>query len=106
LDSLHKPSKAGITIAQTKSDELQKLRRDLMRAKTHPGDEQKIETSSDRATMDSKDMQSDTNARGKADRELKQTNLNVDDIAQQSAYESDKQGIEHAAANSDRNKKS
>lgn len=78
-----------------------------MRAKTHPGDEQKVETSSDRATIDSKNMkQSDTGARGKADRELKQTGLTVDDIARQSAYESDKQDIEQAAANSDRNKKS
>lgn len=77
-----------------------------MRAKTHPGDERKVRTSSNRATTDSENMQhSDSDARGKADRELKQTGLTVDDIAQQSAYESDESDITHGAANSDRNKK-
>ena len=77
-----------------------------MRARTHPGDEKKVETSSDRATISSEDMkQGDSGARGKAERELKPTGLSVNDIAEQSAYESDKPGIEHAAANSDRNRK-
>jgi hypothetical protein len=48
----------------------------------------------------------DGDARGKADRELKQTGLTVDDIAQQSAYESDESDITHGTANSDRDKKS
>jgi hypothetical protein len=78
-----------------------------MRAKTHPGDEQKVKTSSNRATVDSDSMgQSGGDARGKADRELNQTGLTVDDVADQSAYESDKANITQAAANSDRNKKS
>jgi hypothetical protein len=78
-----------------------------MRAKTHPGDEEKIETSSDRATTGSQSMkQHDAGARGKADRELKPTGLTVDDISQQSAYENDEPNITHTAANSDRNKKS
>ncbi|HVG18286.1 MAG TPA: hypothetical protein VNI02_04475 [Blastocatellia bacterium] len=77
-----------------------------MRAKTHPGDEQKVKTSSDHATTDSENMgQSDGRARGKAERELKQTGLTVDDVAQQSAYESDEPDITQTAANSDRNKK-
>jgi hypothetical protein len=77
-----------------------------MRARTHPGDEQKVETSSDRATINSEDMkQSNASSRGKADRELEPTGLSVDDIAEQSAYESDEPSIEQAAANSDRNRK-
>ena len=77
-----------------------------MKAKTHPGDEQKVQTSSNGATINSEDMkQGDAAARGKADSKLKPTGLSVDDIAEQSSYESDKPGIEHAAANSDRNKK-
>ncbi|HEX8088036.1 MAG TPA: hypothetical protein VF762_04240 [Blastocatellia bacterium] len=77
-----------------------------MRAKTHPGDEQKVKTSSDRATTGSENMQqSDGDARRKADRELKQTGLTVDDVADQSAYESDKANITQVAANSNFNKK-
>ena len=77
-----------------------------MKAKTHPGDEQKVATSSNQKTLDSEDMkQRGTNARGKADRELEQTGLTVDDISQQSAYENGKHDISDMAANSDRNKK-
>jgi hypothetical protein len=77
-----------------------------MRAKTHPGDEQKVNTSSDRATTDSDNMKrGDGDARGDADRELKQTGLTVDDVAQQSAYERDESDITQTAADSDRNKK-
>lgn len=78
-----------------------------MRARTHPGDEHKVNTSSDRMTTKSDNMkQNDGDARGKANRELKQTGLTVGDVAQQSAYESDEPNITHTAANSDRNKKS
>jgi len=77
-----------------------------MKAKTHPGDGQKVATSSNQKTIDSEDMkQHRTNARGKADRELEQTGLTVDDISQQSSYESDKDDISDMAADSDRNKK-
>jgi hypothetical protein len=80
-------------------------RRVVMRARTHAGDDQKVETSADGGTMDTEDMkQGDASTRGKADRALKPTALTADDIAQQSAYESDQQGIEQIAAHSDRNK--
>jgi hypothetical protein len=77
-----------------------------MRAKTHPGDEQKVKTSSNRTTTSSEHLeQNDSDARGKADRELRQTGLTVDDVAQQSAYERDEPDITQTAAGSDRNKK-
>ena len=77
-----------------------------MKAKTHPGDEQKVKTSSNHKTMNSEKMaQRDSRARGKADRKLEPTGLTVDDIAEQSSYESDEHDISDMVANSDRNKK-
>ena len=77
-----------------------------MKAKTHPGDEQKAQTSSNQVTMNSENMRKGNGGgRDKANRELKPTGLTVDDIAEQSAYESDKDDISHVAANSDRNEK-
>ena len=77
-----------------------------MKAKTHPGDEQKVATSSNPGTKASESMKHPgTDARGKADRKLEPTGLTVDDIAEQSAYDDDKADISHTAANSDRNRK-
>lgn len=76
-----------------------------MRAKTHPGDEKKVKSSSDHKTTDSEDMKQPDQARGKGNREIEQTGLTVDDISQDSAYEKDQQEISHIAENSDRNEK-
>jgi hypothetical protein len=77
----------------------------LMRAKTHPGDEKHIETSSSGETMDVEEMkQPGIDEHSEADEKLRH-GLSVDDIAEQSAYEDNSTSIAHQAANSDRNKK-
>ena len=77
-----------------------------MSAKTNPGDERKVKTSSHHGTVDSESMrQPNTGGRDKAESELEPAGLTVDDVAKQSAYESDENDISHMAANSDRNEK-
>lgn len=65
-----------------------------MKAKTHPGDEQKVQTSSNHATVNSEDMkQQGDETRDKAERELRPTGVTVEDIAEQSGYQSDEDDI-------------
>ena len=76
-----------------------------MKANTHVGDEKRAKTSSHTdETIDAEQgKQVGLNVEDKADRELKQTGLTIEDIARQSAYEDDKTDV--VAANSNRGKK-
>jgi len=77
-----------------------------MRAKTHPGDDKHTETSSSDETMNVEKMkQPDMNQQQEADRKLNPIGVSVEDVSNQSAYESDELEIAHQAANSDRNNK-
>lgn len=77
-----------------------------MRAKTHPGDETHVETSSSPATMNKKKLdQGDGQNKAEANRKLEQTGLTVDDVAEQSGYAEDQASVAQQAANSDRDKK-
>lgn len=77
-----------------------------MRAKTHPGDETHVETSSSHETMNKKKLdQSDGQSTAEANRKLKETGLTVDDVAEQSAYAEDRASVAQQAANSDGEKK-
>jgi uncharacterized surface anchored protein len=77
-----------------------------MKARTHTGSEKRVKTSSSNETVSvEKGKQKGLNAEGKANRELGKAGLTVDDVAEQSAYESDRTNIAHQAAASDRDKK-
>jgi hypothetical protein len=73
-----------------------------MKARTHAGDERKSETSSHHDTKDAgKAKQEGINERGEANRQLSKQGLTVSDVANQSAYEDDKNEVAHQAANMD-----
>jgi len=77
-----------------------------MRAKTHSGDEEHVETSSSDDTIDVEKMkQPGINERKEADRQLSSSDISVDEVAEQSAYEDDVLEIAHQAANSEKNNK-
>ncbi|HYP28146.1 MAG TPA: hypothetical protein VE262_15635 [Blastocatellia bacterium] len=77
-----------------------------MRAKTHPGDDKHITTSSSDDTMNVKEMeQPGMNERKEGDGKLRPSGVSVEEVAEQSAYEDSELEIAHQAANSERNKK-
>jgi hypothetical protein len=72
-----------------------------MNAKTHAGDEKHVNTSASDETVEAKDLkQKGMDEQGEANRKLAPSGLTVDDIADQSAYEDDRLGVAHQAANS------
>jgi hypothetical protein len=74
-----------------------------MKARTHAGDERKSETSSHHETKDaSAAKQKGINERDEANKQLSKQGLTVSDVANQSAYEDDKNEVAHKAANMDR----
>jgi hypothetical protein len=76
-----------------------------MRARTHPGAEKHVETSSSQETMDSEKLeQKNADARGEANQELKESGLTVEDVASQSGYSQDEADLTQQAADSNKNK--
>jgi hypothetical protein len=77
-----------------------------MKAKTHAGDERRSESSSSQDTMTVEEgRRKDYDARAKADENLSQSGLNVNDVARQSSYEDNQADVTEQAANSDRNRR-
>ena len=78
-----------------------------MKANTHTGDEQRTKTSShtDETIAVEQGKQSGLDEEGKANRELEQAGLTVEDVARQSAYEDDPTNVAHQAAYSNQEKK-
>lgn len=76
-----------------------------MKARTHPGAEKHVETSSSNQTMDREKLeQNDSDARDKANRELKESGLTAEDVASQSGYGDNEADVIQQAANANKNK--
>ncbi|HEY7911110.1 MAG TPA: hypothetical protein VIG62_04275 [Blastocatellia bacterium] len=74
-----------------------------MKAKTHAGDERKSKTSSHHETKEAGTARQDgMSERGEANKQLSRQGLTVSDVANQSAYEDDKNEVAHQAANMNR----
>jgi hypothetical protein len=76
-----------------------------MRAKTHPGSEEHTETSSSDETMKTGKMKREgLDNRGEASRGLEGSRLTAEEVAGQSAYESDAADVIDQAAESQKSK--
>ena len=77
-----------------------------MKARTHPGAEKHVATSSSDRTMEREKLeQNDSDSRKEANHELKQSGLTAEDVASQSAYSDNEADVIQQATSANKNKK-